>query len=236
VTAWDDLKTRLLELEDEDCLLAWSNPRSEASDHQQPFQVCLQPWGTGIAEELHRKLGNAVELQVGAMTYPDRHFLPSPEIVLPWPSTVLDPEQLTDQIEGPREVQSGRDLDTGLNLHNLTDIEVTIHTQGEWTDTRLVDLATGDIVGGYRGYIPRPMIRTERVFQLPAQESVLIPVTVGTASTVPELGYAVPAGEWGLVVYLAFEMQDQPRGPWMPAGKHGEHDHRRTPPMPFTVT
>lgn len=184
-----------------------------------PYLVHLQPWAVDVAEELHKRFGDAVKLHVGAMTYPDRNVVPSS--VAPPLSTLLNPKMMTAALEGPREVATGRTLVTALRIHNHTDTEVAIRTQGEWTDTHLVDPDTGDIVGGYRGYIQRPLgISPLKVFRLHPHGSVLVPLTVGTASTVPELGYTVPAGEWGLVVYLWF----------------GLHEYMRTPPMPFTVT
>ena len=216
VTAWDELKTRLMELEDGDCLLSWPNPLGECG--KPPYLVHLQPWAVDVAEGLHTLLGDAVNLRVGVMTYPDRHIVPSS--VAPPLSTLLDPTMMTAALEGPSEVATGRTLVTALRFHNHTDEEVAIHTQEEWTDTRLVDPDTGDIVGGYTGYIPRPLnISPLQVFPLSPHGSALIPLTVGTASTVPELGYAVPPGEWSLVAYL-----------WV-----GD-DYRRTPPIPITIT
>jgi hypothetical protein len=114
----------------------------------------------------------------------------------------MEPDDITASLEGPHEVASGTRLNTYLRLHNHTDAEVAIHTQGVWTPTRLVDIDTGDIVGGYWGYVQRLMMKHGEDFQLPPHGSLLIPLKVGTASTVPELGYAVPAGKCGLVVYL----------------------------------
>ena len=153
------------------------------------------------------------------MTFPGRRMVPTS--VEPQASILIEPDDITVKLEGPHEVLSGRTLATDLRLHNHTDADIEIHTQGEWTDTRLIDLHTGDIVGGYKGYGPRQLsISRWTVLQLLPHGSALIPITVGTASTVPELGYTVPPGEWGLVVYLWFQ----------------GNEYMRTPPMPFTIT
>jgi hypothetical protein len=208
----------LLDLQDGDCRVVWPDPRHDEG-RKPPFRVHLHPWAVDAAEELHTRFGDAVDLQVGAMTFPDRRIV-FRQSLEPQASTLIEPDDITANIEGPNEVPSGRTLNTAVRLHNHTDAEITIRTQGEWTDTRLVDLDTGDIVGGYRGYIPRQLsIKPLKVFQLHPHGSVLVPLTVGTGSTVPELGYTVPPGDWGLVVYLWF----------------GD-EYARMPPMPFTVT
>lgn len=216
MSTWDELRTRLTELEGEDCLLVWPNTSNDEGG-KPPYWVHLQPWAVDVAEELHARFGDAVQLRVGAMTFPG--CLNVPRSVEPQPSILIEPDDITVNLEGPSEVQSGRSLNTDLRFHNHTDASVEIHTLGEWTDTRLVDLDTGDIVGGDRGYIPRQLsISRPTVLQLLPHGSALIPITVGTASTVPELGYIVPPGEWGLVAYL-----------WV-----GD-DYRRTPPIPITI-
>lgn len=216
VSVWEDLQPFLRELENDDSLL-WCGGRGRGQDL--PFHLLLEPWAVDVAEEIHWRFGDAVELQVGAMTYPERHIV-SPRTIDLQPSILIEPDDITANLEGSHEIPSGRTLATGLRLHNHTDADIEIRTYGEWTDTRLVDPGSGDIVGGYRGYIPRPMIKHGKAYQLSPHGSVLIPLTVGTASTVGELGYAVPPGEWGLVVYL-----------WLV-----NHEYVRTPPILFTIT
>lgn len=216
VGAWEELQPFMRELQSEDALLMYA---AGGPGHQPPFILHLEPWALDVAEELHRRFGDAVNLQVGAMTFPNGRIVS--QSVEPQSSILIEPDDITANLEGPNEVRSGMTLNTDMRLHNHTDALVAIQTQGDWTDTRLVDLETGEIVGGYRGYGPRQLgISPPTVFHLHPHGSVLIPLTVGTASTVPELGYTVPAGEWGLVAYLWF------------AG----HEYVRTPPMPFTVT
>ena len=45
--------------------------------------------------------------------------------------------------------------------------------------------------------------------------TVRVPLLIGTASFTPRLGYAVPAGLWGLAVDLAIEAVGQRRTPMM---------------------
>jgi hypothetical protein len=215
VSVWDDLQPFLRELQSDDALPMHT---TGGPDHKPPFILLLEPWALDVAQELHSRFGDAVDLTVGAMTFPDRRIVP--RSTEPEPSILLEPDDITANLDGPHEVSSGRTLVTDLRLHNHTDADIEIHTQGEYTDTRLVDPESGDIVGGYRGYKPSSLMFHGKVFKLLPHGSALIPLTVGTASTVPGLGYTVPPGEWGLVVYLWLE----------------NHEHVRTPPMPFTVT
>lgn len=80
---------------------------------------------------------------------------------------------------------------------------------------RVVDPGTGEVVGGYAGAQTMPLVR----FQAEPGQSVTIPLLVGTASSVPELGYAVPPGSWAIDAVLKLE--------------DGTY---RTPRFPLTVT
>jgi hypothetical protein len=56
----------------------------------------------------------------------------------------------------------------------------------------------GGVVGRYVGPQNAPRVG----FPIEPHQRTRIPVLIGTASVVPELGYAVPPGRWGLVVLL----------------------------------
>ena len=105
--------------------------------------------GLDVAEELHRRFGYAVGLQVGPMTYPDRRIVSLLGLL---PSSLIKAEEIMTRLEGPHEVSSGRTVDTDLRLQSSTAVDIAIYTQGEWTDTRLVNPATGEVVGGDRGF------------------------------------------------------------------------------------
>ena len=57
---------------------------------------------------------------------------------------------------------------------------------------------SGSVVGRYVG--PHTAARVE--FWIEPHQSRPVPVLVGTASVVPDLGYAVPPGQWWLVIVL----------------------------------
>ena len=57
---------------------------------------------------------------------------------------------------------------------------------------------SGTIVGLYVG--PHTLARVG--FPIEPHQSRPVPVLIGTASMVPDLGYAVPPGQWGLVITL----------------------------------
>lgn len=42
-------------------------------------------------------------------------------------------------------------------------------------------------------------------FEVESHQSRPVPVWIGTAAVVPDLGYAVPPGKWGLVIGLGTE-------------------------------
>ncbi len=76
--------------------------------------------------------------------------------------------------------------------------------------------ATGNVVGGYSGAQRLPVV----VFRVPPGERTTIPLLVGTASFVPELGYAVPVGAWEIAADLHL----------------GDGRVGRSPPVPLTIT
>jgi hypothetical protein len=71
------------------------------------------------------------------------------------------------------------------------------------------------VVGRYVG--PRHAKRVG--FPAEARQSRAMPVLIGTASMVPDLGYAVPPGRWGLVIAV-----------------HTDEGHMRSAPLEITIT
>ena len=74
------------------------------------------------------------------------------------------------------------------------------------------------MVGGFSGAQTLPLI----TFRVVPGETERIPLLIGTASFRPALGYAVPAGQWGIQADLTFGV-----GP--------EASVRRTPILPLTI-
>jgi hypothetical protein len=79
----------------------------------------------------------------------------------------------------------------------------------------LIDPVTGQIVGGYVGPTTLELI----IRAVAPGVTTDVPVLVGTTSIRPELGYAVPPGEWAATVTLGLAEQTV-----------------STPPLPITVT
>jgi hypothetical protein len=148
-----------------------------------------------VAEELHRRYGDAVELQVGYLAYPDHLTSGSGR-----PASASEPAELPllpdgVQLSFPEDftVRSGGKGHTILTVRNNTGEEVRAMTNGGIQAT-VVDPVAGHAVGGYEGALAAPLV----VFTAAPGASCDIPVLVGTASLRPELGWAVPPGRWAL--------------------------------------
>jgi hypothetical protein len=216
----DELEPVLARLIDQrpNPLTMWPQLDSDEGRQQPPIAIDLAAWAASTAEDLHRQFGDDVELTVGALRYPSGRpgrYLGGP---VP-PADLLDPLQIEVELDGPAVVSSGYTLWHCLLLRNLTGREIQIATNRQVT-AKVVDPETGDVVGGFAGLQQRPL----KVFRVTPGETERIPLVVGTASFVSRLGYAVPAGEWGLQVTLTLgpHPRDSPRG--------------RTPVLPLTVT
>jgi hypothetical protein len=159
-----------------------------------------------------------VELTVGALPYPpgrELHHLPAAA----QPADLLDPKEVAAELDGPAMVRSGHTLRHGLLLRNLTGRELQIATNGQVTAV-IVDPETGEVVGGFAGAQPLPLI----TFRIAPGEQARVPLLIGTASFTPRLGYAVPAGDCGIQATLT--LGPDPRS----------SPCRRTPVLPVTIT
>ena len=221
VTAWDELKPVIARLRDQQpgALVLYPTPESDG-DRTPPFEIQLAPWAADTAGELHRQFGDDVELTVGALPYPPgrqgRPWRHAPGSQVP---DLLDPREVTAELDGPAVVSSGHTLHHRLIVHNLTGGELQIATNGHVTAT-VVDPRTGEVVGGYSGWHTQPLI----FFRAAPDGSARIPLLIGTASRTSRLGYTVPAGEWGIQATLTLgpDPRSSPR--------------RRTPILPLTIT
>lgn len=84
----------------------------------------------------------------------------------------------------------------------------------------VVDPQTGETVGGFSGLQTLSL----KFFRVSPGGSTRIPLLIGTASSRPQLGYAIPPGNGGIQATLAL-------GGLRP----GESPRRRTPILPLTV-
>src|SRR5215469_9969548 len=200
MAAWDELKAVLVRLRDEQPGALMQYPTLELDPGRMPpvppFGIGLAPWAATVAEELHRRFGDDVELTVGALPYPPG-ARPRRESAATPPPDLLDSREITVELDGPAVVRSGHTLRHSLLLHNLSGRELQIATNGQVT-AAVVDLQTGEVVGGFSGWQTAPLV----IFRVAAGATERIPLLVGTASATPRLGYVVPAGEWGIQATL----------------------------------
>jgi hypothetical protein len=217
MAAWDELKAVLLRLRDEQPGALMQYPMPDVDEGRMPpFAITVAPWATTTAEELHRQFGDDVELTVGALPYPPGRRPPPNR---PPPPALLDPQQITAELDGPAVVRSGHTLRHGLLVGNLTRQELTIATNGQVTAV-VVDPQTGRAVGGFAGFQTLAGV----FFRVAATATERIPLLIGTASFTPELGYILPPGSWGIQVPLKLAPDILTR-------------HRRlTPVLPLTIT
>jgi hypothetical protein len=194
---WESLRVDLRRLREESpgALVVFPSPESER--RKPPFHIELAAWATDIATTLNAKYESLVDLHVGAMTFPARQL---------WVSEYSRQvyEAPTDAGSAGLELESLSPLTVRTGWHKHQDVLVTnrtAHEQVLFTGGALTSAVTdrsGSVVGLYVG--PRNAVRIG--FAIGPHESRPVPVLIGTASLVPDLGYAVPPGQWRLVIVL----------------------------------
>ena len=122
------------------------------------------------------------------------------------------------ELDGSASIPTGQTRRHGLLVTNLARDELQILTNGQLT-AMIVDPGTGEIVGGFTGAQALPLV----VYRVLPGETERVPLLIGTASSRPQFGYAVPAGSWGLQATLKL---GTPRHPVL----------LRTPVLPLTIT
>src|SRR5262245_44452940 len=201
---YDDVRRILREADSADPspLLSWPNPDGPHR-WEEPVEVCLDAWALAWARRLHEAAGDLVEIRLGAFGYPGDKPLPVPDA-----DKVLralarrDRKRRSGRPARPESttalsvtwdvpvIESGHSLVHRVLVHNHTGVDVSLETNG-FLEMRIVD-ADGRRVGGAVGPQQQPL----RYHGVPANGSAEVPVIVGTASTVADLGYALPAGDW----------------------------------------
>jgi hypothetical protein len=178
--------------------------------------VRLRADGARVAARLRERYGDAVDLTVGFLHFPECTYPGSSESLLTAqrPPTPLLPGDLRVAVEEPLEVRSGANLHSTMQMFNSGDQDAVAHTNGQIT-APVVDPGTNEVAGGYSGAQTLPLIR----FCARAGGSVEIPLLIGTASTLPRLGYAVPPGRWAIEITLGL----------------GDRGAFRAPPIPLEV-
>ncbi len=159
--------------------------------------VQVQLWADQleVAEELHRRYGDAVELEVGRFPYPDRFAGRRHQKVSPNPPDLPPPlpEDVVMSLPDAFTVRSGATGATVLTVRNNTANDVRSSSNGTLYPP-IVDPATGQTVCGYEGAITAQL----KVVTIAPGALADLPVLVGTSSSRRELGWAVPPGRWAV--------------------------------------
>ena len=219
MTTWDELKVileRLRSLEPRP-VVSYPDPRSDHG-RRPPFQIRLRAWAGDTAKDLHERFGADVRLTLGAMTYPVASPTRSGAVEGADGIEDLSETEFRVELDGPLIVRSGYDTPHQLLITNLTGTRYTLTNKGPLRP-RVADLVSGEIVGGSAGGASVGMVRVNLEPGKPESVGLL----VRTASYLPELGYAVPAGPWAIQTVLRIRSGEVIR-------------MLRTPTLPITVT
>lgn len=180
---------RRLREESPDALVVGPSPESER--RKPPFHIQLAPWATDIAATLNAKYADLLDLHVGAMTFPAGQLWVSENAVH---LNGGQPAGLEVEPLSPLSVRTGRHTHEDVLVTNRSAQRHVLVSNGALRSA--VTDSSGNLVGLYVG--PHNLKRVE--FWIEPQQSQPVPVLIGTASMVPDLGYAVPPGRWSLVI------------------------------------
>lgn len=197
---WSELREdiRRISRESPDAFLSYPDPDRERPGEVR-FSVRLAAWASDVATALHDKYGETVALEVGAMPFPGQEFVAGPLATLP--ETRAASMGLSVEPATPLSVRTGRSAMPRVRVVNHSTDKQVLGTNGQ-LQSAVVDGA-GAVVGRYVGAQNLPFVR----FPVEAGHHAEVPVLIGTDSVVPRLGYAVPPGQWHLVVLLNLDRE-----------------------------
>jgi len=224
MVVWGELRGALRRLlaEQPEALRAY--PGVDRDEGAPPYFIELAAWAEEAAARLDRQFGDGVHLTVGALPYPPGRAPRWPRRPRPEPAPLLAADEAEAELDGPAVVRSGHELRHGLLISDRSGAGLAIATTGQVTGS-VVDLATGDVVGGFTGWVHSVLV----TFRVPPGGTERIPLLIGTASTTERLGYAVPPGDWGVQATLELLPDDE-------SSYDRERIRRRTPVWPLTIT
>ncbi len=209
VASWRDLQADLRRLERQSPPVLLSYPSTDP-DEPTPRRCSIEltAYAEDVAADLYARYADLVDLHVGLLPYPGPHSTLQQKgkrwrrpryftaagraLSSTWGITV----ELAEPASPPR-ISSGFAETVLLEVANRSEDDRHLQTNGV-LQTYVVD-ATGNVIASYGGAQHLPLV----VFTARAGEAIRVPALVGTASLVPELGYAVPPGTWAFVVELA---------------------------------
>lgn len=216
--AWERLRHDLQRLWSAEPGLLLQSPGPDPGYRRPPVEICLTAAAESTAADLHNTYGDFVSLRVGALLYPSAEHPPSP-----WRASArtidrdpVNPAEMGIVLEAPLALRSGQATTHGLLLTNLSDHDISVHTNGQLI-AKIINDADAVVGGPDTGGV---WMCPGVTFTAAPSETVRIPLFVGTASYSPELGYAVPAGSWHLTVPMDL----------------ADGRHLLTPALPLTIT
>ena len=156
-----------------------------------------------LAQDLLDSYGDAVQLTVGFLGYPDPNWfdpdVPARSRVAPRRSRLL-PDEIHVSIDEGLTVKTGERLRSVVHIHNRGFEEIVVLTNGAVT-AYIVDPQSEVVVGAFEFAQTMPGIE----FRIPPGGEIDVPLLVGTASSDPLLGYATPPGRWAIEIPLHLE-------------------------------
>ncbi len=137
-------------------------------------------------------------LTVGYLPFPQNDarrgadFVPSQEP----PDLASLPEEVSLSLEEGLEIRSGSHVRSTLTIRNESTFDLVV---GKLVPP-VVDPTSEVVIGGYEGAITMELRR----YHVPAGDSKELAILIGTASTRPDVGWAVPPGRWAVRMLVRF--------------------------------
>ncbi|MGH8476966.1 MAG: hypothetical protein ACRER2_14560 [Methylococcales bacterium] len=170
------------------------------------IEIELTAQGEDLAAQLWEQYGDALDISVGAFPYPPsrarltdaKHPLPDCRIGEPLPptkETIIPGLKLRVVLDQP-SVPSGADFKAKLVARNTGSTRIHREIEGDPLTAMIVRPGTRDIVGVHYGFIGG----MGAAFRLAPGGQQQFAVQGGTASCDLQLGYAVPPGQYAVIV------------------------------------
>ena len=167
-----------------------------------PVSIWLAAWATDLAQYLHQRYDWRIALVVGNMQFPHRRLQGLRSLLVGGNldgATAMNPEEIMVFAERPLVVQSGHRLRDDLVVRNMNGSVLQLFFAGAPAFSGvIVDPASGARLSGSL----RVLRAREEMIEIAPEAVERISLEVDTASSDPELGYAVPAGNWELQVIV----------------------------------
>lgn len=179
------------------------------------LNIRLRAGSASLAARLLEQYGDALDIGVGFMKFPactPLHLASTGQRAI---ASTRESLPLLKEID----VMTDVDLSVKSGAHHTATVrienrgrEVAVVTSNGGITARVLEPASGDVVGGFDGVQHAPLFR----HRIAPNDAVEIPLLIGTASTVPSLGYAVPPGRWAFDMIIKLEGRGTFRSPPRP--------------------